>query len=106
MCWPEHGYMDVPRTRRELPVWKMVGAGEPESRCQAGVTGHSMAGPQQQLPSSSQASLKPNLSSELILLIVLADAYLSPGASFWLKLLELLSFVSQKGLWGFAARSQ
>lgn len=50
------------------------------------VPGPSTAGPQQQLPSSSQASLKPDLSSlALPLLIALANAYLSPGGSFWLK---------------------
>lgn len=91
MCWPEHGCMDVPKAHGKLPVsevsvWKIVGAGRPESWCQAGVTGPSTAGPQQQLPSSSQASLKPDLSSlELAVLIALADAYLSPGGSFWLK---------------------
>lgn len=35
----------------------MVGAGEPESRCQAGVTGLSTADPQQQLPSISHPGL-------------------------------------------------
>lgn len=78
--------MDVPRAHGELPVsgglcgrWWEQGSQSPGAWPQ-------QAGPQQQLPSSSQASLKPDLSSlALPLLIALANAYLSPGGSFWLK---------------------